>query len=306
MSDQEQPEEEEVNLTKRVFFGNLPWRTRWQDLKDWLKENGFNATFTSIGRDRRTNKSKGFGIAEFDTEEEAQECVEKLNDMELDGRKIFVREDRGSQPPKEKAEKAERDTAGKDDADDTPKKERNFQSDGVQATSGRVYVGNLAWSVDWRQLVDHFKTCGKVIFAEILTDIRDRSMGCAIVMYNTTQEAQKAVDELTNTSINDRKIYVREDREENFCVFVNRIPSKMSWQDLKDMCQEYGKVTRSDRNSKGYGTVKFATKEEAEACIKGLNGKEYQGQALEACFVDQATNMQRKAEEAVENKTAEA
>merc|ERR1712080_419537 len=103
--------------------------------------------------------------------------------MELDGRKIFVREDRGSQPPKEKAE---RETAGKDDSDDaTPKKERNFQSDGVQATSGRVYVGNLAWSVDWRQLVDHFKTCGKVIFAEILTDIRDRSMGCAIVMYKT-------------------------------------------------------------------------------------------------------------------------
>jgi len=82
----------------------------------------------------------------------------------------------------------------------------------------------------------------------------------------------------------------------------------MSWQDLKDMCQEYGTVTRSDRNSKGYGTVKFATKEEAQACIKGLDGTEYQGQSLQACFVEKATVMQQKAEEAAEaeNKQAQA
>lgn len=294
------------NLSRRVFFGNLPWRTRWQDLKDWLKENGFEATFTNIGRDRRTNRSKGFGLAEFATEEEAQKVVEKLNDMELDGRKIYVREDRGSQPPPEKGEKD--DGGNNTSGGDAPKRqERSFQSQGV-ATSGRVYVGNLAWSVNWRELVDHFSTVGEVVFAEILTGVRDRSMGCAIVMYKTTKEAQKAVDELTDTSINDRKIYVREDREQNFCVFINRIPSKMTWQDLKDMCQDYGKVVRADRNSKGYGTVKFATKAEADAAIKDLSGKEYQGQCLEACYVDKATEMQRKAEEAagVENKTAEA
>jgi len=163
--------------------------------------------------------------------------------------------------------------------------------------------------VNWKELVEHMSSAGEVVFAEILTGVRDRSMGCAIVMYKTTKEAQKAVDDLTDTSINDRKIYVREDREVNFCVYINRIPSKMTWQDLKDMCSEFGTVVRSDRNSKGYGTVKFATKDEAEACIKGLNGKEHQGRELQACFVEKATQMQREAEEdglKKENKTAEA
>lgn len=306
--EQQEQQEQSTDLTRRVFFGNLPWRTRWQDLKDWLKENEFNATFTNIGRDRRTNKSKGFGLAEFATLEEAQQVVEKLNNLELDGRKIYVREDRGTQPPaganRNRREQQQDDNAGDGETAQAPKKVR---SPGV-ATSGRVYVGNLAWSVKWKELVDHMSTCGEVVFAEILTGVRDRSMGCAIVMYKTIEEAQKAVDQLTDTSINDRKIFVREDRETNFCVFINRIPSKMTWQDLKDMCSEYGKVVRSDRNSKGYGTVKFETQEEAQACIDALSGKEYMGQSLEACFVEKSTEMQRKAEEepSVENKTAEA
>jgi len=301
---EDQGEEQEVNLSRRVFFGNLPWRTRWQDLKDWLKEHDFNATFTNIGRDRRTNKSKGFGIAEFESDEEAKRCVEQLNNMELDGRKIYVREDRGTQPPpggkKERQDGPGGETDGGDKSD-MPKRER---AAGV-ATSDRVYVGNLAWSVNWKELVAHMSKVGEVVFAEILTGVKDRSMGCAIVMYKTVAEAQKAVDELTDTSINERKIYVREDRESSFCVFINRIPSKMTWQDLKDMCSEFGKVVRSDRNSKGYGTVKFATKDEATQCIDGLNGKEYQGQELQACFVEESTEMQRKAEED-DNKTAEA
>lgn len=279
-------------------------------MKDWLKENNFDAVFTNISRDRRTKKSKGFGIAEFATAEEAAECVEKLNDTELDGRTIYVREDRGTA-------KKERPAGGAEDGEDgdtpdgkrtrAPKKEREPREPRApaQATSGRVYVGNLAWSVNWKELVEHFSTVGDIVFAEILTGVRDRSMGCAIVMYATVAEAQKAVDELTDTSINDRKIYVREDREQNFCVFINKIPSKMTWQDLKDMCADYGTVVRSDRNSRGYGTVKFATKEEAEAAIKDLEGKEYQGQALQACFVDKATVMQREAEEAATVETNE-
>merc|ERR1719492_67148 len=165
------------------------------------------------------------------------------------------------------------------------------------ATSARVYVGNLAWSVTWSELVEHMSSCGDVVFAEILTGAKERSMGCAIVMYKSKEQAQKAVDELTDTSINDRKIYVREDRESSFCVFINRIPSKMTWQDLKDMCSKYGKVVRSDRNRKGYGTVKFETEEEAAQCIDGLNGTEYQGQELQAVFVENSTELQRAAEE---------
>ena len=39
-------------------------------------------------------RSKGCGLVEFATPEEAQHAIQTLHDSELDGRKIFCREDR--------------------------------------------------------------------------------------------------------------------------------------------------------------------------------------------------------------------
>merc|ERR550534_953411 len=82
-----------------------------------------------------------------------------------------------------------------------------------RATSDRVFVGNLSWSVSWSALVKHMMQAGEVVYAEILTGIRDRSMGCALVTYKTKEQAQEALKTLSDTSLQGRKIYVREDRE---------------------------------------------------------------------------------------------
>lgn len=81
---------------------------------------------------------KGCGIVAFATEEGAQQAIATLNDTELGGRKIFVREDREAQPM----------------APVRPK--RGF----------RVYVGNLSWNVKWQELKDHMKLAGNVIHAD--------------------------------------------------------------------------------------------------------------------------------------------
>jgi RNA recognition motif-containing protein len=39
-----------------------------------------------------SGRSKGCGIVEFDTVEEAQKAIDELNDTELEGRKVFIRE----------------------------------------------------------------------------------------------------------------------------------------------------------------------------------------------------------------------
>ena len=44
--------------------------------------------------DKRSGRSKGMGILEYGTREEAEEAIRTLNDTELDGRQIAVREDR--------------------------------------------------------------------------------------------------------------------------------------------------------------------------------------------------------------------
>lgn len=44
-----------------------------------------------------------------------------------------------------------------------------------QATGNRIYVGNLAWTVEWQELKDHMRTVGKVVHADVLQDADGRS-----------------------------------------------------------------------------------------------------------------------------------
>jgi len=80
----------EVTGGTTLFVGNLPWSTKWHELKDIFAE--FNVKFADVktGYDGR---SRGYGIVRFDTEEDAAAAV-AMNGTELDGRAILVRFDR--------------------------------------------------------------------------------------------------------------------------------------------------------------------------------------------------------------------
>jgi len=96
----------------------------------------------------------------------------------------------------------------------TPRKRNSSPkiSDGT-----RVYVGNLAWSTTWQELKEHMKQAGDVSHADILMeDGSGRSKGCGIVEFSSSEEAKKAIETLNETTLpgTDRKIFVREDREE--------------------------------------------------------------------------------------------
>mmetsp|Transcript_6903 Transcript_6903/g.23760 ORF Transcript_6903/g.23760 Transcript_6903/m.23760 type:complete len:132 (+) Transcript_6903:293-688(+) len=85
---------ETITVGKRCYVGNLSWRTSWQDLKDHFRQVG-NVVFAEVmmepGSERR---SKGCGIVEFDTAEEATQAIQDLNESVLHDRNILVREDR--------------------------------------------------------------------------------------------------------------------------------------------------------------------------------------------------------------------
>jgi RNA recognition motif-containing protein len=117
--------------SRRVYIGNLSWGVSWQDLKDHMREAG-EVTRADImtGPDGR---SKGCGIVEYSTVEEAKKAVLTLNDTELNGRQIFVREDR----------------------EERGSRSGNRFSSDETAQSRRVYVGNLSWDVAWQDLKDH-------------------------------------------------------------------------------------------------------------------------------------------------------
>lgn len=303
------------NGNTKVFFGNLPWRTSWQDLKDLVKNIGLEPGYVDVIKDKKSGRSRGFGLASFASPEDAVACIEKLNNTTIEDRQIYVKSDRprneysrGNNGPGDRDKKVEKKKNAYIETQETSSDEKKETSVMKQieynnelekppvATSGRVFVGNLSWSVKWKELVAHMEQAGEVNYAEILTGMQGRSMGAALVEFKTKEQAQTAIDTLFDIPISGRKIYLREDRETYWTVFVSQISRKMTWQELKDLCSVYGKVVRSDRNDKGYGTVRFESKEDAQACVDGLNGKEYEGQTLRVMFANQARKFQRAAE----------
>ena len=229
----------------RVYVGNLAWSVTWRELKEHMKSQGGVVTRADVLQSH-DGRSKGCGIVEFATPEDAANAVENLNNTELMGRQIFVREDR--------------ETAGGGSRE---------VEDAEQ--SKRVYVGNLSWDVAWQDLKDHMRTVGDVQYAEVMTDHDGRSKGCGIVEFTTAEGAKEAIEKLTDTELKGRMIFVREDREQadkgfhhggggggwtqhhsgrghhhsgNLAVYVGNLAYETSWQDLKDHMRAAGNVDK--------------------------------------------------------------
>ena len=75
-----------------VYVGNLSWNVTWQGLKDHFKQAG-NVLHADVMM-RQDGKSQGCGLVSFASAKEARRAINTLHDTELDGRLIFVREDR--------------------------------------------------------------------------------------------------------------------------------------------------------------------------------------------------------------------
>jgi len=89
-------------------------------------------------------------------------------------------------------------------------------SDGFRSgreTLSRVYVGNLSWDTAWQDLKDHMRQAGHVVRADVLVDSDGRSKGCGVVEYGSAEDAQRAIDQLNQSNLRGRNIFVRQDRE---------------------------------------------------------------------------------------------
>ncbi len=83
---------------KKVYIGNLEFGTTEDDLKKFIEEKSLNAKEVKIITDKFSGKSKGFGFAEFETEEQTQQAIDALNEQELNGRALRVSKARKMRP----------------------------------------------------------------------------------------------------------------------------------------------------------------------------------------------------------------
>lgn len=74
-----------------IFVASLNFKTRREDLHRAFEAYG-QVTSAKIVKDRVTGRSKGFGFVEMPNDDEGASAIAGLNDTELDGRKIVVKQ----------------------------------------------------------------------------------------------------------------------------------------------------------------------------------------------------------------------
>ncbi len=80
-----------------IFVAKLNYDTQVDDLQSAFEQYG-EVSSCNIINDKFTGRSKGFGFVEMPNDDEAQNAIDGLNETEMDGRTIVVKEaeDRGS------------------------------------------------------------------------------------------------------------------------------------------------------------------------------------------------------------------
>jgi len=280
--EEEDGEEDNIDKKRRVYVGNLAWEVSWQDLKDLMKALNHEVVRVDIMQSI-DGRSKGCGIVEFATPDGAAEAILTLNDTEMSGRRIFVREDRetsNSAPTRrDHSSRGGRYNDhrnrhhGNNDNNNNDNNNSSTVSSDPESQSRRVYVGNLSWDVSWPELKDHMRTAGEVVRSDVICEHNGRSKGCGIVEFETEEGAQQAIATLTHTELKGRTIFVREDREgsgsegkgghnprsvgangaysanpnqtSNCSVYVWNLSYDVSWQDLKDHMRKAGNVDQA-------------------------------------------------------------
>eukprot|EP01113_Clastostelium_recurvatum_P023190 TRINITY_DN2771_c0_g1_i3.p1 TRINITY_DN2771_c0_g1~~TRINITY_DN2771_c0_g1_i3.p1 ORF type:complete len:256 (+),score=53.29 TRINITY_DN2771_c0_g1_i3:258-1025(+) len=215
----------------RLWVGNLPVGSVWQDLKGVMEQ---------VGPVRRADVYHGYGIVEFESRDSAIEAIKTLNNADFQGSRMFIREDRrmggggGGGAPRERGGDAggyggprrerapyrsyDRDGEGDSSSRGAPR----AGGSGGDSSRGRggvaLFVGNLPYSTRWQDLKDHFAPYGSVTHADILMGPDGRSKGCGIVKFISEQDAQNAIGMSSPNRDRDRIIIIRRDMVNSLCV----------------------------------------------------------------------------------------
>ena len=175
-----------------VYVGNLSWDVSWQDLKDHFKSAG-HVTHADVMLEPGSTRSKGCGLVTFANAKDAQTAIATLHDTELNGRLIFVREDRESTPG----------------AASLHGRGGGGGSAGVGGEGCKVFVGNLPFETTWMNLKDLFREAGAVVHADVATAPDGTSKGYGTVLLGTTRDAAKAIQLFNESEYGGRLLEVR-------------------------------------------------------------------------------------------------
>jgi nucleolin len=75
--------------------------------------------------------------------------------------------------------------------------------------TNKLFVGNLSWGLDWKQLKDIFGEFGEVSFVRVVTDRETgKSKGFGFVEFANAEDAAKAKDEMQGKEVDGRELNI--------------------------------------------------------------------------------------------------
>jgi len=235
--------------------------------------------------------SKGYGFVHFETEEAANNAIQKVNGMLLNEKKVFV----GRFVPRKEREK------------ELGEKAKKFTN---------VYIKNFGEDLGDEKLKEVFSKFGKITSYKVVKD-RDvkgedgediletgpdgKNKGFGFVSFEDSESAEKAVDELNGVEMFGKTLYVgraqkkaerqqelkkkfeqlkleRLNRYQGVNLYVKNLDDTIDDERLRKEFTPYGtitsaKVMNEEGRSKGFGFVCFSSPEEATKAVTEMNGR---------------------------------
>jgi len=91
-----------MNEENKIYIGNINYEITEKELREIFKEKGFEVKDVKVIRDKFSGRSKGFGFAEFENDEQVQKAIESLDGYELKSRKLKINKAQERKPRFEK------------------------------------------------------------------------------------------------------------------------------------------------------------------------------------------------------------
>jgi cold-inducible RNA-binding protein len=84
-------------MGRRLYVGNLPYKTTDDDLRELFSRAG-GVDNVQVMRDTVTGRARGFGFVEMVSDDDAQKAIAEFNQFALEGRALVVNEARPKTP----------------------------------------------------------------------------------------------------------------------------------------------------------------------------------------------------------------
>ncbi|XP_070796100.1 polyadenylate-binding protein 1-like [Pituophis catenifer annectens] len=253
-----------------------------KNLDDSIDNKALYDTFSAFGNILSCkvvcdeNGSRGYGFVHFETHEAANRAIDTMNGMLLNDRKVFVGHFKSRR-----------------------EREAEYGAKAMEFTN--VYIKNFGEDMTDERLQEIFSKFGKTLSVKVMIDNTGRSKGFGFVNFEKHQDAQKAVEQMDGSEINDRTVFVgraqkrmerqnelkrkfeqmkqeRMNRYQGVNLYVKNLDDGIDDEHLRKEFSPYGTITSAKvmtdgGHSKGFGFVCFSSPEEATKAVTEMNGR---------------------------------